>query len=99
VRLLSAEIVIKSEGLRRRQFFAHCRQRHGLKGVTITTDPVDDGEAMTLILQKFAKSGLHAGTWTFGTAPAEQPHHAIDLKWRGEMPRSYWFDGKERLRA
>lgn len=74
-------------------------QRRGLKVVTIATDPVDDDEAMTLVLQKLAKSGLHAEAWAFGTAPAEQLRHAIDPKWRGEMPRSYWFDGKGRVQA
>ena len=74
-------------------------QRRGLKVVTIATDPVDDDEAMTLVLQKLANSGLHAETWAFGTAPAEQLRHAIDPKWRGEMPRSYWFDGKGRVQA
>ena len=74
-------------------------QRRGLKVVTIATDPVDDQEAKALILQKLAKSGLHAETWAFGPAPAEQLRHAIDPKWRGEMPRSYWFDGKGQVRA
>ena len=74
-------------------------QRRGLKVVTIATDPVDDREAKALILQKLAKSGLHAETWAFGPAPAEQLRHAIDPKWRGEMPRSYWFDAKGQMRA
>jgi thiol-disulfide isomerase/thioredoxin len=74
-------------------------QRRGLKVVTIATDPVDDEEATTLIRQKLAKSGLRAETWAFGPAPAEQLRHAIDPKWRGEMPRSYWFDGKGQVRA
>jgi len=74
-------------------------QRHGLKVVTIATDSADDDEATTLIRRKLAKSGLHAETWAFGPAPAEQLRHAIDPKWRGEMPRSYWFDGKGQVRA
>jgi hypothetical protein len=74
-------------------------QRRGLKVVTIATDPVDDPEATILIRQKLAKSGLHAETWAFGPAPSEQLRHAIDPKWRGEMPRSYWFDGKGQVRA
>ena len=74
-------------------------QRRGLKVVTIATDPVDDAEATDLIRRKLAKSGLHAETWAFGPAPAEQLRYAIDAKWRGEMPRSYWFDGKGQVRA
>lgn len=74
-------------------------QRRGLKVVTIATDPVDDPEAVALIRRKLAKAGLQAETWAFGAAPAEQLRHAIDPNWRGEMPRSYWFDGRGRVRA
>ena len=74
-------------------------QRRGLKVVTIATDPVDDPEAVMLIRQKLAKSGLQAEIWAFGPAPSEQLRHVIDPKWRGEMPRSYWFDGKGQVRA
>ena len=74
-------------------------QRRGAKVVTIATDPADDAEATALIGRKLAKSGLQAETWAFGPAPADQLRHAIDPKWRGEMPRSYWFDGSGQVRA
>lgn len=74
-------------------------QRRGVKVVTIATDPVDDPDATTQIRRKLAKSGLQAETWAFGSAPAEQLRHAIDPAWRGEMPRSYWFDGSGKMRA
>ena len=74
-------------------------QRKGLRVVTIATDPADDDEAVTLIRRKLAHGGLAAETWAFGPAPAEQLRHAIDPKWRGEMPRSYWFDGKGQVHA
>jgi len=74
-------------------------QRRGLKVVTIATDPADDPEATALIRRKLAKSGLQAETWAFGPAPADLLRHAIDPSWRGEMPRSYWFDGKGQMRA
>ena len=74
-------------------------QRRGAKVVTIATDPVDDAEARTLIRRKLAKSGLQAETWAFGPASPEQLRHAIDPAWRGEMPRSYWFDGNGQVRA
>ncbi|MET0962138.1 MAG: hypothetical protein ABWY05_04870 [Noviherbaspirillum sp.] len=74
-------------------------QRGGLKVVTIATDSADDEDAVALIEKKLASAGLQAQTWAFGPAPAEQLRHAIDPKWRGEMPRSYWFDGKGQVRA
>jgi thiol-disulfide isomerase/thioredoxin len=74
-------------------------QRGGLKVVTIATDSADDQEAVALIEKKLASAGLQAQAWAFGPAPADQLRHAIDPKWRGEMPRSYWFDGKGQVRA
>lgn len=74
-------------------------QRSGLDVVTIATDSADDQEVVALIRHKLAHAGLQAQTWAFGPAPAEQLRHAIDPKWRGEMPRSYWFDGTGGVRA
>lgn len=74
-------------------------QRRGVRVVTIATDSVEDGEAVALIRRKLANAGLQAETWAFGPAPVEQLRHAIDPRWRGEMPRSYWFDGKGNVQA
>lgn len=62
--------------------------------VTVATDRVDDPEARGLIREKLKRAGLKADIWAFGAAPAEQLRYAIDPKWRGEMPRSYWFNAR-----
>jgi hypothetical protein len=72
------------------------QRRTGLKVVTIATDNADDEEATRLIRKKLADAQLLGDAWAFGPAPAERLRHAIDPGWRGEMPRSYWFDGKGR---
>jgi thiol-disulfide isomerase/thioredoxin len=72
---------------------AQAQRRNKLAVVTIATDRAGDPESVRFIRKKIGASGLAAQTWAFGEAPAEQLRYAIDPKWHGEMPRSYWFDG------
>ncbi len=74
------------------QALAEARKKGGFGVVTIATDRADDAEAAALVRRKLESSGLDAHMWAFGPAPAEQLRYAIDPKWRGEIPRSYWFD-------
>ncbi|NEX59998.1 thioredoxin domain-containing protein [Noviherbaspirillum galbum] len=67
------------------------RRGQGLDIVTISTDQADDAETVKQIRKKIGAAGLHAETWAFGNASAEQLRFAIDPKWRGELPRTYWF--------
>ncbi len=62
--------------------------------VTIATDLVDDPQAVKLMAETLATAGLDKEAWAFGAAPAEQLRYAIDPKWHGEKPRSYWFDAR-----
>jgi thiol-disulfide isomerase/thioredoxin len=73
---------------------AEAQRRRPLVVVTIATDRASDAEAVSFIEKKIGTTGLVSDTWAFGTAPAEQLRFAIDPKWRGEMPRSYWFDSQ-----
>jgi hypothetical protein len=73
---------------------AHMRRRHPqLRIVTLATEQLADPKAARMIRLKLAKLGLTQQAWVFGSAPPEQLRYAIDPQWRGEMPRSYWFDG------
>ncbi|GAB3543626.1 TlpA disulfide reductase family protein [Noviherbaspirillum agri] len=67
------------------------RKRKGLNIVTLSTDSVEDPEALALMKKRLASVGLTANAWAFGAAPPEQLRYAIDPKWHGEKPRSYWF--------
>jgi thiol-disulfide isomerase/thioredoxin len=73
---------------------ADAKRKSGLTVITIATDRADDPETSRLIRKKLEASGLGAQIWAFGTAPAEQLRYSIDPKWRGELPRSYWFSSR-----
>lgn len=73
--------------------------RPGLNIVTLATDPLDDPQAAALVAQRLRKLGLTRDAWAFGAAPPEQLRYAVDPKWHGEMPRSYWFDAQGKRAA
>ncbi|MDB5762980.1 MAG: redoxin protein [Herminiimonas sp.] len=73
---------------------AEAKRKRNLDVVTIAADRADDAETARLIKNKLAPSGLTANVWAFGSAPAERLRYAIDPGWRGEMPRSYWFNAR-----
>ncbi len=62
--------------------------------VTVATDSMTDPQTVALVQKRLTTLGMNTNAWAFGAAPPEQLHYAIDPKWRGEMPRSYWFDAK-----
>lgn len=64
--------------------------------VTLATDPMGDAHTEGLLAARLRGVGLLAGAWAFGATPPEQLRFAIDPKWHGEMPRSYWFDAQGR---
>lgn len=70
------------------------RKHKNLKIVTLSTDSLEDEQAAALMKKKLGSLGLNDHAWAFGAAPPEQLRYAIDSKWHGEMPRSYWFDAK-----
>jgi len=73
---------------------AEQRKRKNMAVVTVATDALDDPQSVALIKKKLASAGMMANAWAFGAAPAEQLRYAIDPKWHGEMPRSYWFNAR-----
>jgi hypothetical protein len=69
------------------------RRRKNLRVVTLATDSLDAPGVLDMMQAKLKKSGVRGGAWAFGAAPYEQLRYAVDPKWHGEMPRSYWFSG------
>jgi hypothetical protein len=67
--------------------------------VTLSTDGLGDAQTDALVEERLRKLALTGEAWGFGTAPAEQLRYAVDPKWHGEMPRSYWFDAQGRRTA
>lgn len=70
------------------------RKRKNLNVVTLATDSVEDPYAVALMKKKLASVGMSGNAWAFGAAPPEQLRYAIDPKWHGEKPRSYWFNAR-----
>ena len=65
-----------------------------LRVVTLSTDAFDDAEAMAQAALRLKAVGFAENAWAFGDAPPEQLRYALDPRWHGEKPRSYWFDAK-----
>ncbi|RJF98034.1 hypothetical protein [Noviherbaspirillum saxi] len=70
------------------------RKRKDLQVVTLATDPVADPQAVALMKKKLESVGMSANAWAYGNAPPEQLRYALDQKWHGEKPRSYWFNAR-----
>lgn len=70
------------------------RKRKNLRVVTLSTDALDDEQAAALMNARLASLAMTNHAWAFGDAPSEQLRYAIDSKWHGEKPRSYWFNAK-----
>lgn len=68
------------------------RRHRNLQVVTLATDSLGDAQAAALMQKKLASVGIAGNAWAFGAAPPEQLRYAVDSKWHGEMPRSYWFN-------
>lgn len=77
------------------QALAKAKATQDIEVATIATDPFNDAEARQLISQKLQAGGLTGPAWAFGPWPSARLRYAIDPKWRGELPRSYWYkDGR-----
>lgn len=62
--------------------------------VTVSTDSLDDPQLATQMQKRLSKLRMSDNAWAFGSAAPEHLRYAIDPKWHGEMPRSYWFNAR-----
>ncbi len=61
---------------------------------------VDAPELAPQVTARLAELGLgNADNWQFADARAARLRFAIDRQWRGELPRSYWFDAAHRVQG
>lgn len=60
--------------------------------VTVTTDPVGDQVLTGQVRTRLASLQLLGDAWSFGNESPERLRYALDPAWRGEKPRSYWYD-------
>jgi thiol-disulfide isomerase/thioredoxin len=68
----------------------------GLDIVTITTDPMSDTALAQMVEKRLAGIDLLADAWSFGALAPERLRFAIDPRWHGEKPRSYWYNAQGR---
>lgn len=73
------------------EVLSDAKKKYGLDVVTVATDPAGDMGTARLIAKKLSAYKLVENAWAFGPVSEEQLRYAIDPKWRGELPRSYWF--------
>ena len=66
----------------------------GFDIVTITTDPLSDAALSQLVAKRLSGIDLLADAWSFGGLAPERLRYAIDPRWRGEKPLSYWYDAQ-----
>ena len=67
--------------------------------VTVTTDPIADPVLAEQVRTRLASLRLQSDSWSFGDAPPEHLRYALDPAWRGEKPRSYWYDASGKRSA
>jgi hypothetical protein len=73
-------------------------ERPELKIVTVTTDSVEQAEA---IKQRLQQIGVQSDAYAFASGSAEALRYALDPAWMGEKPRAYRYDkeGKRTART
>jgi len=62
--------------------------------VTITTDPLSDAALAQTVKKRLSGIDLLSDAWSFGGLAPERLRYAIDPRWRGEKPRSYWYNAQ-----
>lgn len=70
------------------------RDNKALTIVTLSTDAASDPEAARMMEKRLSSLQLTGNAWAFGNATPEKLKYALDPKWYGEKPRSYWFNAQ-----
>jgi thiol-disulfide isomerase/thioredoxin len=73
------------------------RQHPELKIILVSTDTPDDAEAIRTLLARHGLARTEA--WVYADEFVERLRFAIDPRWGGELPRSYFFDHRHRVTA
>ncbi|NMG75537.1 TlpA family protein disulfide reductase [Aromatoleum diolicum] len=87
VALWSSECIHCKKNLK---LFADMARVHPqLKLITIAVEPMEEGLAEPL-----DRLGVSGSRFAYGAEAPEALAHALDPKWRGELPRTILFDGR-----
>jgi hypothetical protein len=63
--------------------------------VLVSTDGPEDARAVSARLATQPLGGTQ--TWVFADEYVERLRHSVDRTWRGELPRTYFFDASHRV--
>lgn len=79
------------------QFGRLLRQRPQLPLVLVSTDTPEESAAAVATLEKYGLA--NTPSWIFADSFVERLYFEIDRKWRGELPRTYFYDAAHQVRA
>lgn len=65
--------------------------------VLVSTDSIQERRTVESFLGRYELGRVQ--TWIFADEFAERLRYAIDPSWRGELPRTYFFDSSHRAEA
>jgi thiol-disulfide isomerase/thioredoxin len=81
-----------------RHLGALVRQRPDIKLVLVSTDGTEMNPAAAAKLAEYLPDG-QGERWIFAGDDPDRLYFAIDRKWHGELPRTYFYDGAGGVRA
>ncbi len=74
------------------------RQKHPrIPILLVSTDGLAERAAIDKLLQRYDPGPVQR--WAFDDDFVERLRYAVDPKWRGELPRTYFFDAAHRFEA
>jgi thiol-disulfide isomerase/thioredoxin len=76
---------------------AWSRRHPGVRFVLVGTDGPEERELAASALARHDLDRVE--TWAFADAYAERLRWSVDPKWRGELPRTYFYDAGHRAEA
>ncbi|MBZ0104798.1 MAG: TlpA family protein disulfide reductase [Sulfuricella denitrificans] len=79
------------------QFGQLLRQHPGLSLELVSTDTPEEGAAIMATLEKYGLEKLQ--TRVFADRFVERLQFEIDRRWRGELPRTYFYDASHQART
>jgi len=71
------------------------RNHPSLPIVLVSTDPPADRAQIDAFLAKYPPGPVQQ--WIFADAFTERVRYSVDKSWRGELPKSYFFDAAHRV--
>ena len=74
------------------------RKRPDIKLVLVSVDGMEMKSEVGAKLAEYLPDGQGA-RWIFATDDPDRLYFAIDRKWHGELPRTYFYDGKGGVRS